>query len=404
MFESIFIGTSGLIGFSKSLRVISNNLANVNTPGFKGSQLQFADFFYQNGGTHAQNFANGGGSGSAQYGAGLNTLGSQIDFRPGPPQSSANGTDVAINGNGFFILRDGDQQYFTRSGQFVPDGEGFLVSRTNGFRVQVFNANGKLSDFSVADLQYNPGKATTAVKFDGGIAADAASTSATVSFDFFEASGLTHRTSLSFSKNTTPAPGASSTWTATVIGTGAALGIPNTISFDSRGNILPTSSKLTLTYSINAMVQTAELDFSAAKLLSAGSTPLRFKSQNGFTAGILSQSSTFDAAGQFQAKYSNNQTIEGAVLALARFDSDQDIQQSGGSLFTSTNAANVEFGRAGTGLFGKISPGSIEGSNVDLAQEFSNLIVAQRGYQASSRVVSTANELVQELFDMKGRN
>ncbi|MEN9868602.1 MAG: hypothetical protein RL748_4192 [Pseudomonadota bacterium] len=158
MFESIYIGTSGLVGFSKSLRVISNNLANVNTPGFRGSQLQFADFFYQSGGSHAQNYASGGGNGSAQYGAGLNTLGTQIDFRAGSLQTTNNPTDLAINGDGFFILRDGDQHYFTRSGQFVADSEGFLVAAGNGFRVQVIDGSGKLSDLSWTAVQYSPAK------------------------------------------------------------------------------------------------------------------------------------------------------------------------------------------------------------------------------------------------------
>jgi flagellar hook protein FlgE len=110
----------------------------------------------------------------------------------------------------------------------------------------------------------------------------------------------------------------------------------------------------------------------------------------------------FDGDGKLEASYSNGQTVKGPQLALAYFDSNQDVEQLGGNEFGSSNTRAMHMGHANTQSFGSVGSGVLEGSNVDMAKAFGDLIVMQRGYQASSHVVSTANDMIQELFDMKG--
>src|SRR6478609_2117952 len=120
MLDSIYIGMSGLTGYEKGLRVIGNNLTNMNTPGFKGSQMQFADLFYQGSAGGGQSLSGGGSSGN-QLGTGLNTLATMINFKAGETQQTGNDLDLAINGDGYFVLRDGSEQRYTRAGQFQFD-------------------------------------------------------------------------------------------------------------------------------------------------------------------------------------------------------------------------------------------------------------------------------------------
>ena len=145
------------------------------------------------------------------------------------------------------------------------------------------------------------------------------------------------------------------------------------------------------------------LDFSSqVTSFAAGTTStLAVASSDGLPVGTLTQA-TFDANGVLTLKYSNGNTAAGSELALATFESNVGLSQAGAGEFVSPDPQRAHLGRAGAEGFGKIASSQVEVSNVDLSSEFSNLIVMQRGYQASSRIVSTANEMLQELFDMKG--
>jgi flagellar hook protein FlgE len=403
LLDTIFIGTSGLVGFSQALRVIGNNLTNVNTPGFKGSQAQFADFFSEGNASHQESFSTGGNNSPTQLGNGLNFLATEINFRAGNLQSTGNDLDLAVNGNGYFVVHDGDKQEYTRAGQFAFNN-GVLVSRTNGARVQGLDSNGKLTDISLDGLQSSPAKATSSVKFSGNLPSDTVvGVDVVVSaVPIFDAAGGMHPVSLTFRKNVAPPV---DTWTVTIRDVTGVVGT-GTLQFNN-GVVVPGTAKINFAYSPAGVTPlSAELDFSSnvTSNASAGApSTLAFASQNGFVAGTLT-GVTFNADGKLQAAYSNAQTVTGVSLALARFDSDQDIKQLGGNSFGAKDDNAVHLGRANSGAFGSFSSGVIEGSNVDLAQEFSNLIVMQRGYQAASHVISTANEMIQELFDMKGHN
>ena len=401
MFDSIFIGTSGLIGYSKGLRVVSNNLANVNTPGFKGGQLQFADYMYDGSGSQSVNFAGGVNYGSTRLGTGLNTLATDINFRAGNAQSTGNDLDLMINGNGYFVVNDKGDQKYTRNGSFSFK-DGFLVESTSGLRIQGFDTNGKLGDIALAPLLTQAPKITSTVKLSGNIANDiiANGTTQLNSVTVIDNNGGSHSLTFTLTKSIS---GSNFTFALSSLDAGVTMGSPASITFGVGGIINPANSKVTVNYTPSGgSPMTLQLDFG----LVSSNTPtgsLAFSSQDGYVTGALS-AVTFETDGKLKATYSNGQTASGPSLALASFESNSDLRQLGGNLFDSIDANKVHLGAAKTGSLGSLTAKTLEGSNVDLAQEFSNLIVMQRGYQASSRVVSTANELIQELFDMKGRN
>jgi flagellar hook protein FlgE len=395
MLDTIFIGMSGLTGYSKGLRVIGNNLTNVNTPGFKGAQLQFADLFYQGNGTQGP----GLGSGGVQLGTGLNTLSTVISFKSGELHQTGNDLDLAVDGEGFFVLRDGEQSHFTRSGQFRFDKDGFLVSQTSGLHVSGLDDSNQLSDISLNELHSNPPKATDTVKFSGNLSSNAAADVTLNNVTVIDPAGGEHLVKLTFKNNSATVAG---DWTVTASDTSGTIGTGD-IQFAS-GNVVASASKITLSYSPSGIAPFSfTLDFSSNVTSFAGgnNSTVAVSSQDGYGAGELTKV-TFDADGTLVAKYSNGQSTKGAHLALARFNSNQELQQLGGNDFISTGKQSAHLGRAKSQSFGTISTGVVEGSNVDMAEEFSNLIVMQRGYQASSHVISTANDMIQELFDMKG--
>jgi len=388
--DTIYIGTSGLTSYSEGLRTVSNNLTNVNTPGYKGSQLQFADMFSQQGGS--------GGSTGGASGGGLQALATAINFKQGDFQQTGNALDAAIDGKGFFVLSDKGQTRYTRDGQFQFDTDGYLTSRVDGARVQSLSDKGQLADIKLSSIQNNAPKATGTVTFSGNLASDA--TNFTLSdVTVIDAVGGQHNLTLTFTNNNATTAEA---WGVTVMDGSTTVG-SGTIQFSSG---LPMSGKnsISLTYSPTGVAAIPlKFDFSSGvtSFAASGTSTLSLTQQDGHVAGTLTDV-TFDDEGFLSAKYSNGQTAKGARLALAGFDSEVNIEQAGSNEFTSNNLAAAHYGYAKTKSFGSLKSSVVEGSNVDMAQEFSNLIVMQRGYQASSHVVSTANDMIQELFDMKG--
>src|SRR3954469_4746544 len=165
MLDSIYIGMTGLQGYSQGLRVIANNTANINTPGFKSSSLQFADMFYSN---------SSGGSGTMQVGYGLNTAGTALNFEQGELRQTGNSLDLAIDGQGLFTVKDSSGNlHYTRAGQFSFNADGVLVSRIDGSKVMGLDANGALHEISTRGTAVTQGKATTTVKFSGNVSSTA---------------------------------------------------------------------------------------------------------------------------------------------------------------------------------------------------------------------------------------
>jgi flagellar hook protein FlgE len=390
MFDSIMIGTSGLLVHSKGLRTVGNNLANVNTPGYKGSELEFAELVEQGSGQTAQDAG-------AASGGGLTTLGTHISFRAGLDQATGNPLDLSVDGNGFYTVKRGDELLYTRDGQFHFDDRGILVN-SSGDHVQALDANGKLTDVVLGALERSMPKATSTVKLIGNLNATVATPAVddkVNAITVFDADGGTHAITLSFKNN--------GDGDYTVTATDAAGTTLNTASLKFSGGF-PTADTSTMSFTYTPAGGSAMLlnfDFSQGVTSLAQSTSLALQSLDGYLAGT-SVDQSIDAEGTLNVKYSNNQTAKGPRLALANVQVEGDLEAAGGSMFTARAGAQVRYGHAGADDFGKLQVGHREGSNVDMAEEFSNLILMQRGYQASSHVVSTANDMIQELFDMKG--
>ncbi len=392
MLDSIYVGITGLKGYSDELRTIANNTANINTPGFKSSSLQFADLFYSSG-----NANSGGGNNYGQMGYGLNTTGTKLNFKQGDMRKTGNDLDVAVDGDGLFILKDANGElHYTRAGQFQFNSSGLLVN-SDGAMVMGLDANGNLVPITLDGSKYVKGAATTQVTFTGNLSSG--QTDQTLgSIKVVDGAGGEHQLSAKFTN--TAAAGA---WTVTILDGTTTVGT-GTISFVN-GKPDPASAKISINYTPQGLgVMPLSFDFSnnVTSFASGNLSTLAVDTQDGFSPGGLTKA-TFDAAGTLVLTYSNGQTVKGVKLALGRFDSVDAVAAVGGNEFDSTDNRAWHTGAAGTASFGSVHAGMVEISNVDLSQEFSDLVITQRGYQASSQIISSANEMLQELFSMKGK-
>lgn len=391
MIDAIFIAETGLRGFELGLRAIAHNTANLNTPGFKGRSTMFGDLFYGQ-----SNFTSNGGLHFGSFGHGLATLGTSINFQQGELQNTGNPLDLALDGQGFFTLRDANGNiHYTQDGQFSFDSNDTLVSSVTGENVMALDSGGNLVPITLANLQTNPAKATTTITFGGNLAA--AATSDTISnVTVIDSTGTSHTLTV----NMVPVASAPGSWTVTLkdgatnVGTG-------TLVFQN-GLPVAGSDKVTVTYTpTGSSPVPLTLDFSTnvTSFGTSATSTLTMVRQDGFGPGTLTQAS-FDSTGTLVLSYSNGQTVKNKQLALGQFRSEEDVDAIGDNEFEAKNGSQWQVGVAGTGPFGKIQSGSVEMSNVDLSQEFSNLVIMQRGYQACSQVVSTSNDMLSTLFGM----
>ncbi|MGC3963601.1 MAG: flagellar hook-basal body complex protein [Rhodocyclaceae bacterium] len=391
MLDSIYVGMTGLNGFSKGLRVIANDTANLNTPGFKSSQLQFGDLVF------------GGGSqgwGQANTGYGLATYSTTLNFAAGELRQTGNNLDMAIDGNGLFVLKDANGKLlYSRAGQFKIDDNGVLVDRLDGYKVVGMDVSGAMGEISVGGLRTSAARATETVKFIGNLSTSATETTIS-NITVYDAVGAQHTLTLLLKNIGSTKPGA---WSATLSEDSTEIGTGE-ITFVG-GQPLDGSSTLNFTYTpAGGSEMSFAFDFGQDVTSYAGGSQstLAVSSQDGYASGQLTGIEV-NSSGALKLTYSNGQSATGPRLALASFDSVESIRQVGGNKFEQTRPDGWHFGWAGEHGFGSIQGGRIEVSNVDLSQEFSDLVVMQRGYQASSQVVSTANEMLQELFNMKGK-
>jgi flagellar hook protein FlgE len=396
MLRSLFSGISGLRSHQTMLDVTGNNIANVNTTGFKASQIQFQDTLSQ-----MLNAASGpqdgvGGQNPAQVGLGVQVAGITTNFTQGASQLTGRSTDMMISGDGFFVVRQGTQQYYTRAGSFDFDSTGQMVLPGDGAMVQGWaaDANGVIDpsrpvgDIKVGVGTVMPAKATTRTPFSGNLQADAAvDKTKTVSVKAYDALGNAREVELEFVKGATGWTMTATDGTATYPATGSVA-----LTFDAAGK--PTFADTTfalggVTVDLTGVTGMAGVDTIAAD------------KQDGYAAGIL-ESFTLGSDGTINGAFSNGLKQDLGRIAMASFTNPSGLSKAGGSLFTTTvNSGDPQIGSAGTGGRGTMSSGTLEMSNVDLSTEFTQLIIAQRGFQANSRVITTSDEVLQELVNLK---
>ncbi len=390
MLRSLFSGISGLRAHQTMLDVTGNNIANVNTTGFKASQTQFQDTLSQvltNAGA-AQDGV--GGTNPAQVGLGVRVAGITTNFQQGAAQLTNRSTDMMISGDGFFVVRKGTEQLYTRAGAFDFDATGQLVT-PDGSLVQGWAAdaagnidtNGTLVDLRLPIATLMGAAATTGATFEGNLPSEAvAGTVLNRDVDVYAADGTVSTLALAFTRT-------AAGWT--VNGTnGAATGTVN-MTFNADGT-QATGGSLT--------VGGITVDLSTISGM-AGLDTVEASTQNGRAAGTL-QSFTINADGTLLGSFSNGLKQALGRVALSTFTNPAGMEKAGGSLYrTTVNSGDAQIGAAGTGGRGDLTGGALEMSNVDLSAEFTNLIIAQRGFQANSRVITTSDELLQELVNLK---
>lgn len=398
MFGSIYIGLSGLAAYSRGLQQISNNVANLNSQGFKGSTVSFENILGSN--SRSRNgYGNTGGNG-------VQNAPSQLNFAPGELRQTDRDLDLGIDGEGLLMLMRGDDVMYTRTGSFEVDKSGYIVLSGTDWRLATLDASGRPQTLSVDVSRTSPPKATTKVTFTGFISSDATTPTTVGNITMFDKTGAKHVWTVTCTKDTSPTatPG---TWNVTVsdangpLKDGTAAGaLPQTKQLKFIGTIVdPSTSKLDFTDPGSGTVVT--LDFSGAQTF-AGPATLSAGSVDGYGVGTFATLGVNDA-GQIEIGYSNEQKQQLGSVAVADFRDTSDLTQESGGLFSARDTAMRDILPSGDVRVGKVQSRRLEASNVDLTLEFSDLILVQRGFQASSQIISATNDMIQQLFGIRGQ-
>jgi flagellar hook protein FlgE len=390
MLRSLYSGISGLRSHQTMLDVTGNNIANVNTTGFKSSATQFRDTLSQM--THG---AGGpleqlGGTNPAQVGLGVLVAGISTNFSQGSAQATGRSTDMMISGDGFFVTKVGGETVYTRAGTFDPDAEGRLVSPDGGIVQGWAAVNGaipagstSLGPVVIPKNATSPAQTTTSATVTGNLPSDAADgTVLTRDIDVYAGDGSKRSLTLNFTK------------------TAAGWDVAGADANGSTGTGSMTFTNGALTSGGTLAVGGINVDLSTVGGFATLST-IAIAKQDGRSVGTL-QSYSLSQDGTLVGSFSNGATEPIARIALATFVNPGGLEKAGSSEYRATvNSGSAEYGTAGTDGFGTLVGGSLEMSNVDLSQEFTNLIVAQRGFQANARIITTSDEVLQELTNLK---
>jgi flagellar hook protein FlgE len=402
MLTSLYTALAGMNAYSRGLDLISNNVANLNTPGFKVSDPLFREIVYQH-----LDAAAGRSQGSLPGGAGVEVGSTTMTFKQGELRDTGNALDAAIDGNGFFMLDEDGHERFTRAGQFQFNEDGLLVERGSGAKVWVSTPNSALGFLDIDDVRTYPPKVTSEVTIVGTLARGGT----TLSYDLpnvtvFDAAG----TSIPLHARLTRDADDFFKWTVEVLDAENAVLGSGEIHFTENGTPAEDASQVTVTVDADN-VDDFDVVFNfgtpgsfAGVTSPAASTTsqLQVLRQDGLAAGSLTRTE-FDDKGQLKLTYSNGKTDVVATLVLAQFDAPDQLQALGNGMFAAPGGATRTLGTALTEGLGRIVGGRLEMSNVELTQQFTDLIIMQRGYQASSQISSVANELIQTLLAMDGQ-
>jgi flagellar hook protein FlgE len=408
MIGSLYSGISGLKANTSAMSVIGDNIANVDTTGFKVSRVSFSNVF---------NAALG--QSRMQIGRGVVMSGMSSNWNSGTMETTNTVTDLAINGQGMFIVRnpiDG-AQYYTRAGQFEFDRNGYLVTQ-DGLRVMGYPidaATGTLSPLSAMTLPpgmsqpHATGEITIEMNLNAGAAVGDTYDTTVTTYD-----SLGNAVELNFNFECT----AANTWAYSVISSSGTAtptpASPNRLVFDEFGALVPGSCvppSSNPTIGVTGLAPAADMSVnwnilngtaSNGSVTGYAATSVKMsQTQDGYPSGML-QGISADQDGVFTALYSNGTMLSFAQVALADFASYSGLAKQGSNLFTSSLASGQPvISTPNTAGVGAIAPNSLEMSNVDLATEFVELITTQRAFQANSKVITTSDEVLSDLINIK---
>jgi flagellar hook protein FlgE len=388
--------------------VIGNNIANVNTAGYKSSSVVFQDLLSQVLSGAGVPTSTAGGTNPAQVGLGVKVAGISTSFTQGASQLTGRATDLSIQGDGFFVVRQGAETLFTRAGALSFDAVGRLTTSDGGVlqgwiadAVGAINTNGAAVDLSMPLGQTLAPSATSAMELGGNLdAATAIGQPIITAITVYDQLGTPISVSASFTRT------AANTWDFAVDTNGdATYEAAGSLSFDGTSGAL-LSANPTITMLTGAFPGAVTVDFGAvgspnALVQYAGESSVAAISQDGYGLGSL-QSFAIGQDGIVTGVFSNGRNRPLGQIALGNFTNPMGLEKAGGSLFRPTvNSGLANIGVAGAAGRGTLLGSTLEMSNVDLAREFTNLIIAQRGFQANSRVITASDELLQDLVNLK---
>ncbi|MFO0775898.1 MAG: flagellar hook protein FlgE [Nitrospiraceae bacterium] len=402
---SMFTAVSGLNAYGNAMGIIGNNIANVGTAGFKGSRPAFADLVSS---------SLVGASGSSQ-GLGVFLADVQGVFTQGSLTTTGQTLDMAIDGNGFFEVRDASgAQFFTRNGQFKLDRQGQVIDAT-GNLLQGYQATSAgvltntIGNITLQTSNISP-RATTQAAITANLnsaatvptgafnAADPTTYNFSTSTTIFDSLGNSHNLQLFFVKSAT-----ANTWAVHQrLDTGATAAIAGGVTFTTAGALATGGTQnLSLTMPGGAATPQAVTVTLSGLTQYAAQSALLSQSQDGFTSGALAGFG-IDSTGQVTAQYTNGRNLLLAQVALSRFPNPQGLDRDGKNLFVETTDSGTSVqGAPGNNGLGHVISGAIERSNVDLGEQFVDMIITQRAFQANSRAITTSDEMLQELVNLK---
>ncbi len=412
MMRSMFSAISGLKNHQTFMDVVGNNIANVNTTGFKQSRVTFQDILSQT--LRGASGPQGGRGGVNPSQVGLGVLISGVDTvqSQGTLQSTGKLTDMAIQGDGYFVMSDGKQQLYSRDGAFDLGIDGTLVNPASGLHVLgwqadpitgVIDTTVPAANISVPVGAGMTGKGSTTLDLKGNLDSTTADLgTASVSSTVYDAHGNAIPLTITFTKAAAPAVntwGVAITTSSTDVTTLNNTGGPN-ITLNGTGQVATGGTGgITLTMGNGADPVNVAIDFNQLTQLASASD--MSSNTDGASAGSLT-TFTVGAAGDITGIYSNGYKQPLGQIALASFSNPSGLMKAGGNLFTaSPNSGTASIGIPDSAGRGQIATGFLEGSNVDLAQQFTNMIMAERGFQANSRVITTSDEILQDLVNIK---
>jgi flagellar hook protein FlgE len=425
--SAFYTGLSGLDSSGMAMGVMGDNMANMGTTGYKGSSIFFGDVL---------GLSLTGVSGGNRVGAGSKTQAVDVNYTQGTFETTGSGTDVAVNGNGFFVVRNpGDgAEYYTRDGHLGIDNEGYYIN-SQGYRVQgyKYGLNSVTGEYALeetlTDLKVTPGSinppvvtTTATMKLNLDASADINTTAWAIPptpdmynysapVTIYDSLGSSHVIQVYFSKS------AASTWDwhALIDGgdvTGGIAGTPQLFGSGAGMAFDPATGEMTapaaavpfhaggITFINGSPSVASTIDF-ADSVSFASPSMLQDLNQNGFPPGSAT-SVSIDEFGNLTAAYSNGTNKPLFRMALATFKSLGGLERKGLTLYQNTIASGDPlYGKAGEGSLGKINPTMLEQSNVDLATEMIKMIIVQRAYQANAKVITMADEMMQAVQNIR---
>lgn len=414
MMRSMYAGVSGLKAHQTRMDVVGNNIANVNTTGYKTSRATFKEMLSQTLSGAKAAHGNRGGMNPQQVGLGVSLGSIDTDQTQGNLQSTGLGTDLAIEGNGYFVVNNGNQNFYTRAGALTLDENGNLVNASNGYIMQgweannsgIVDTNGPRTGIRIPVGDTMQPQASTEAVFTGNLDAveydpdpNWEAPTWTSTLDVVDSLGNKHTVTLNFEMTGT------NTWSCTASSDIAAVDETFTITFDNSGNIddIAGGGVDPVDFILNPSgAEQIDLSIDLSSITqAAGENTLDGLYADGYGIGDL-DSYSIDNAGVITGSYSNGLTKTIGQIAIANFSNPSGLTRQGDTLYAeSQNSGMAQIGAAGTKGRGKISAGTLEMSNVDLSEQFTDMITTQRGFQANSKIITTADQMLQDLVNLK---